>query len=128
MRGAVFHADALAFQLVERLISPFLRNHYRRVRVVRVGERDLLATLWGDIHAGDNRIVFFKFQGRDQAVKRVVSKGAVGLHLLAQRFRQVTVKADDLVAGIQRFKRRIGGRNAKIDFICGGCACGEGCE
>ena len=128
MRGAVLHADALAFQLVERFISPFLRNHHRRVRVVRVGERDLLAALWRDVHAGDHRVVLFKFQGRDQAVKCVVSKGAVGLHLLAQRFRQVDVEADDLVAGIQRFKRRIGGRNAEIDFIGGGCASGEGCE
>jgi hypothetical protein len=56
----------------------------------------------------------------------VVGKGAVGLHLFAQRFRQIDIETDDLVAGIQRFKRRIGGGNAEIDFICGGCASGEG--
>ncbi|SSW85204.1 osmosensitive K+ channel histidine kinase KdpD [Klebsiella pneumoniae] len=56
----------------------------------------------------------------------MVGKGAVGLHLFAQRFRQIDIKTDDLVAGIQRFKRRIGGGHAKIDFIRSGRASGEG--
>ena len=128
MGGAVFHPDAFAFQLIERGISAFLRNHHRRVGVVRVGERDLLAALRRDVHPGDHRVVFFELQRRDQAVKSMVSKGAVGLHLFAQRFRQIDIETDDLVAGIQRFKRRIGGGHAEIDFIRSGCASGEGGE
>ena len=128
MRGAVFHPDAFAFQLIERGIGAFLRNHDRRVGVVRVGKRNLLAALRRDVHPGDHRVVFFEFQRRDQAVEGMVGKGAVGLHLFAQRFRQVNVEAHDLVAGIQRFKRRIGGGHAKIDFISCGCASGEGGE
>jgi ABC-type amino acid transport substrate-binding protein len=33
----------------------------RRVGVVRVGKRDLFATLRRDVHAGDHRIILFKF-------------------------------------------------------------------
>ncbi|MNB88012.1 hypothetical protein D3C75_350190 [compost metagenome] len=128
VRGAVFHADALAFQLVKRGVGPFFGDHHRRVGVVRLGEGDLLATLRGDIHTRDHRIIFFEFQRRDQAIKRMVSKGAIGLHLGTERFRQVDIKANDLVAGIQRFERRISSRNAEADFICGGGACGEGCQ
>ncbi|MNP52383.1 hypothetical protein D3C76_1467760 [compost metagenome] len=50
VRGAVFHADAFAFQLIKGFVSAFLRNHHRRVGVVRVGESHLLATLRGDVH------------------------------------------------------------------------------
>ena len=128
VRGAVFHPDAFAFQLIKGFISPFLRNDHRRVGVVRVGEGHLLATLWRDVHTGDHRVVFFKFQGRDQAVKGMVGKGAVGLHLFAQRFRQIDIKTHDLVAGIQRFKWWIRGRNAEIDFIGSRCACGKRCQ
>ena len=64
----------------------------------------------------------------DQGIKGMIGKGAVGLHLFAQRFRQIDIKTHDLVAGIQRFKRRIGGGDAEIDFIRSGCASGEGGE
>ncbi|MNR12953.1 hypothetical protein D3C85_1293310 [compost metagenome] len=128
VRGAVFHADAFAFQLVKGGVRAFFGNHHRRVGVVRVGKGDLLATLWRDVHTGNHRVVFFEFQRRDQAVKRVVGEGAVGLHLLTQRFGEVDIETDDLVAGIQRLKRRICCRYAEVDFVCCRCASGEGCQ
>ncbi len=101
MRGAVFHANALAFQLLKGGVLAFFGDHHCGVSVVRVSKGDLLATLRSDVHARDHRVIFFEFQGRDQAVKSVVSKGALRLHLGTQRFCQVDIKPDDLVAGIQ---------------------------
>ena len=125
MRGAVFHPDALAFQIGERVESIFLRDNQRGVSVVRVGKRHLLAALRGNVHAGDDRIIFLEFERRDQAVEGMVGKSTLGLHLFAQRVGQVDVETGDLVIGVHRFKRWVSCRNAKADFFCGSGAKGE---
>ena len=66
MGRTVLHADALAFQIVKRFKRVFLGDHHRRVSIVRVGKGDLLATLWGNVHAGDHRIILLELQRWDQ--------------------------------------------------------------
>ena len=125
VRGAVFHPDAFAFQIVKRVEGIFLRDNQRGVSVVRVGERHLLAALGGNIHAGNDRIIFLEFERRDQAVESMVGKSTLGLHLFAQRVRQVDVETGDLVIGVHGFKRWVSCRNAKAYFFCGSGTKGE---
>ena len=125
MGGAVFHADPFAFQIIERVECVFFGDHQRGVGVVRVGEGDLFAALRRNIHSGNHRVILLKLQRRDQAVKRVVGKGAFCLHLFAQRMGQIDIKADNLVISVHRFKRRIGRGHAEADFLRGGGAEGE---
>ena len=103
----------------------FFSNNQRRVGVVRIGKCDLLAALRGNVHTGDHRVIFFKFQCRDQAIESVVGKGTVSLHLFAQRFRQIQIETNDLIVRIHGFKRGVGCRNAEADFFCGSGAKGE---
>ena len=125
VRGAVFHPDTLAFQIGERVEGIFLRDNQRGVGVVRVGKRYLLAALRGNVHAGDDRIIFLEFERRDQAVEGMVGKRTLSLHLLTQRVCQIDVETGDLVIGVHRFKRWVSCRNAKADFFCGSGAKGE---
>ena len=98
----------------------FLRDEQRRVIVVRLGEQHLLFTLRRDVHTGHDRIETLELQARDQAVERPV-EGALGLHLFAQGIGQIDIKTLNLVAGVNKFKWRIGGFSSETDrFGCGG--------
>ncbi|MPN19795.1 hypothetical protein SDC9_167167 [bioreactor metagenome] len=101
MGGAVFHTDALTFQVGKGFIGVFFRNHQRGVGIVRLSKRNLLATLRCDIHSGNNRIIFLEFQRGDQAIESVIGESTFCLHLFAQRRCQVDVKTDNLIAGVQ---------------------------
>ncbi|MNI95153.1 hypothetical protein D3C73_1533840 [compost metagenome] len=80
----------------------------------------MLAALWRDVHTGDHRVVFLEFKRGDQAVERLVGEGTFGLHLFAQRVSQIDIKTHDLVVGIQRLKRRVGGGSGETNGL--GCA------
>ena len=126
MGRAIFHPDTFALQIVKGFELAFFGNHQRRVSIVSIGKGNLFATLRSDIHTGDNRVVFLKFQRRDQAIERMVGERTFSLHLLTERVSEIDIKADNLVVGIHGFKRRVGGGNAKANFICGLGACGDG--
>ena len=55
----------------------------------------------------------------------MVGKSTLGLHLFAQRVRQVDIETGDLVIGVHGFKRWVSCGNAKADFFCGSGAKGE---
>ena len=128
--GAVFHTNTFAFQIGKGVEGVFFSDNQRRVSVVRIGKCDLFAALRSNVHPGNHRVIFFKFQRRDQAIESVVGKGTVSLHLFAQRFRQIQIETNDLIVSIHGFKRGVGCRNAEADFLCRGrvkCGSGEHC-
>ncbi|MNE73208.1 hypothetical protein D3C80_1692050 [compost metagenome] len=117
MGGAVLHTDAFAFQ--RRNVSELtgMGDENSGVVVVRVGESDLLETFRRDVHTGNHRVKTTEFQAWDQAVKRLVGEGTGGLHLFTHGVRQIDVEALDLVAGVDKLKRRIRRFHRETDGI-----------
>ena len=122
VRGAVLHADFLAFQQVNGGVFTFLTDEQRRVVVVRGGEQNLLLTLRCDVHTGHYGVDTAELQAWDQAVERLVAEGTGRVDLFTQGICQVHVEANNLVVRINGFKRRVGRFSGETD----GLGCGSG--
>ncbi|MNV19992.1 hypothetical protein D3C71_1108760 [compost metagenome] len=117
----VLHAHFFAFQ--RRYVGNFslLGDKQRGVVVIRFGKQHLFFTFRRDVHTGHDRVKALELQARDQAVKSLIGEAALGLHLFTQGIGQIDVKPLDLVAGVNKFKRRIRSFGSETDrFGCRG--------
>ena len=121
--GAVLHADFFAFQGINAGKFTLLADEQRGILIVRGGEQHLLFTLRSDVHPGHDRVETTELQAGDQAIEGLVGKGAGRINLFTQGVRQIDVKADNFVIGIDRFKWRVGGLGGETNGL--GCGSGE---
>ena len=124
VRGAVLHADFLAFQLIDRCEFTFLTNKQGGVVVVRGGEQHLLFALRSDVHTGHDGVNTAELQAWDQAVERLIAEGTGCVDLFTQGVCQVYVEANNFVVRINGLKRRVGGFRGETNGL--GCGSGKG--
>src|SRR5690606_38345291 len=79
-------------------------------------------TLRGDVHARHYGVDTTELQAWDQAVEGLVAEGTGRINLFTQGVSQVHIKADNLIVGINGFKRRVGRFSGETD----GLGCGSG--